>query len=67
MRKITRGAVWIALVGFGALSVADRAAEAKPKRKPVCTYKRVPVSYCVGANRRLDCTGKIWRTDRICK
>lgn len=66
MRTVALGALWLALFALGAGSA--RTSQAAPAKKPVCVEKRVPVRYCVMNHRaRLDCSGKVWRYDRICR
>jgi hypothetical protein len=37
------------------------------KKKPVCKEVRVPVRYCVARHRgRMDCTGTVFRYDKVC-
>ncbi|MEI9902098.1 MAG: hypothetical protein WDN31_20620 [Hyphomicrobium sp.] len=69
MRAAVFGATWLALLSIGAVAADPGTAEAAPaKKKAVCTEKRVPVTYCIMTHRgRLDCTGKVYRYDQVCK
>lgn len=65
--SVQAAALSLAFLALGASLPGIGAANAA-KKKPVCVEKRVPVRYCVMNHRaRLDCSGKVWRYDRVCR